>query len=36
LWYQSIKLAPLRFSFSSKDSKLKADVLLVDMIYNKK
>jgi hypothetical protein len=36
LWYQSIKLAPLGFSFSCKDHKLKAKVLLADMIYNKK
>jgi hypothetical protein len=36
LRYQSIELALSSFSFSSKDRKLKADVLLADMIYNKK
>jgi hypothetical protein len=36
LQYQTIKFAPLSFSLSSKDRKLKADVLLADMIYSKK
>jgi hypothetical protein len=36
LRYQSRKLALLSFSSSSKDRKLKVDVLLADIIYNKK